>query len=91
MYDDRCLIDLINKRFDDTNAQITALKADMLREVQALKAKHDEHEEHDTERFALITTKLEAFEKIKWTVMGAASVAFAIIQAASKAVEHFLN
>ena len=91
MYDDRCLVDLINKRFDDVNAQLSNLKSDMLRESQSLKEKHDKHEEQDTERFGAINTKLQPIDRMRWTIAGAASVAFVLLEAASKVIDHYIN
>ena len=82
MYDDRCLVDLINKRFDDMNQSISTLKADVIRQ-QA------QHELHDVDRFEDLSERLKGFEKLKWTIMGAASAAFVVIQAASQVFEHF--
>jgi DNA-binding ferritin-like protein len=89
MISESCLVDLINERFDDMKSQISELKADMLRESKNLKDQAEVHENDDRFRFDQISQKMQAFEKIKWTVMGAASAAFVVVQAAVKTLEHF--
>lgn len=83
MYDDRCLVDLINKRFDDVNGRIAEIKADIVR-------KHDDHEKQDEERFSSISTRLGKFDRLSWAASGAAAVAFAVIQASWWAVQKYV-
>ena len=73
MYNDGPLVDLLNARFDDVNQKLVDLKQDLLREVQAIKQKHDEHEEKDLDRFA-------SLDKIKWQVSGAAVTLVGIVK-----------
>lgn len=94
-YDDRCLVDLINKRFDDTNGNIGELKKDMLRESQALKKALDEHEEYVIKKHAEIEGRLNKLEdmtkSVRWAVAGATAVAFAVLEAVVWAFDKFIR
>lgn len=91
MYDDKCLVDLINQRFDDMNAKIADLKSDMVRGAEDIKKRHDEHEVHDEERFKHTNSDLSNLRNLKLTVMGAASGAFVVVQAAAEVLKHYLK
>lgn len=91
MMDERCLVDLINERFDDMNAKIDNLKADMLRESQSIKSKQDTHEADDKAHFEKLGTDLGGLKNLKMTVMGASSGAFAVVAIVFKVIEHYLK
>lgn len=90
-YDDRCLVDLINKRFDDTNTNMASLKADMIREVQALRAEIKDHETFDGEQHSSIKADIESLKNVKWVITGAASAAVVIAQMLFKLIERFVS
>ena len=94
-YDDRCLVDLINKRFDDTNGNIGELKKDMLREAQGLKALIDDHKDLVSEKHGQYEERLAKLEtvntSIRWAVAGASAVAFALLQALAWAFDKFIR
>jgi len=73
MYNDGPLVDLINSRFDDVNQKLNDIKQDLLREIQEIKRKHDDHEELDQHRF-------DGINKIKWQVSGAAVTLMALVK-----------
>lgn len=89
-YDDRCLVDLINKRFDDTLANISALKADMLRETENLKGRIKEVETQDQAQHAELKTDVDSLKNVKWMLTGAASAAVVIAQVLFKLIERFI-
>lgn len=89
-YDDRCLVDLINKRFDDTLGTISSLKADMLREIQSLKEKIKEHENLDSHQHAELINDVEGLKNVKWMITGAASAAVVIAQVLFKLIERLI-
>lgn len=91
MFDERCLTDLINSRFDDTNARIDALKADMLRHIDDVKNQQAKHETEDTKNFASLAEDIKPLKNMKMTVAGAASAAFVVIQAAAEVLKHYLR
>lgn len=91
MYDDRCLVDLINKRFDDTLANISALKSDMLRESQNLKDKIYDVEKAYQEQHAALKADVEGLKNVKWMITGAASAAVVIAQVLFKVLERLVN
>lgn len=91
MYDDRCLVDLINKRFDDTLSTISSLKADMLRESQNLKEEIKAHEHSDQEQHAALKADVEGLKNVKWMITGAASAAVVIAQVLFKVLERLVN
>ncbi len=89
-YDDRCLVDLINKRFDDTLANISALKADMLRETENLRGRIKEVETQDQAQHAELKTDVDSLKNVKWMLTGAASAAVVIAQVLFKLIERFI-
>ncbi len=91
MMDERCLVDLINERFDDMNDKIDNLKSDMLRESAAIKAAQTSHEAQDATQFKNLHADLGGLKNLKMTVMGASSGAFAVVAIVFKVVEHFLK
>lgn len=94
-YDDRCLVDLINKRFDDTNGNIGELKKDMLREAQGLKKSLDEHVAFSAAKHNEFDKRLKSLEEVnksmRWAVAGASAVAFALIEAVTWAFDKFIR
>ena len=91
MTDDRCLVDLINQRFDDMNGKIDDLKSDMLRESQTIKTQQTSHEAQDAVQFKALHVDLGGLKNLKMTLIGASSGAFAVITIVFKVVEHFLK
>jgi len=89
MYDDKCLVDLINKRFDDTHNQIVSLKNDLIRQAEDIRRKTAEFEEHTNTRFTQVSNRLQAFDKIIWKATGAACATIAIAQGLIVAIQHF--
>ena len=77
-----CLVDLINQRFDDLNARIDELKIDTVK-------RQDQHEVDDKARFEKLQNDLSGLKNLKLTIMGAASGAFVVVQAAAKIIEHY--
>lgn len=88
MYDDRCLVDLINQRFDDVNSKIDNLKVDIV-------TRQDRHELSDQTQHSELSRKMNGVEmsqsRIRWTVAGMSSVAFVLLEAGSRILEHYIT
>lgn len=88
MYDDRCLVELINQRFDDMNSKIDNLKSDIV-------ARQDRHELSDQTQHSELSRKMNSVEinqsRIRWTVAGMSSVAFVLLEAGSRVLEHYIT
>ncbi len=90
MMDERCLVDLINERFDDMKDSIASLKADMLRESQGIKDEQEAHMAADAIQFKNLHIDLGGLKNLKMTVVGATSGAFAVLTVVFKVVEHYI-
>lgn len=84
MIDEGCLVDLINQRFDDLNARVDELKQDMVK-------RQDQHEVDDKQRFEKIQGDMSGLKNLKMTIMGAASGAFVVVQAAAEVIKHLIK
>lgn len=84
MYDDRPLVDLLNRRFDDLTARVDDIKRDMREETKTLTVKFDEHEDKDQERFSEL-------DKFKWQATGIFVTLMFLMQFAEKFIERFIK
>lgn len=84
---DDCLVDLINKRFDDQNQLIGQLKLDMLREISALKEETKKYEDECAEGIAHLSTRIDKYDRLTWMASGATIVVVGLM----KLAEHFFK
>lgn len=85
--DDNCLVDLINKRFDDQNQTLASLKLDMLREIKDLKDQNNQLEDDVNSRFGAVNDRLTRFDRLTWMASGATIVIVGLM----KIAEHFVK
>lgn len=88
MYDDRCLVELINQRFDDMNSKVDNLKSDIV-------IRQDRHELNDQIQHSELSRKMNVIEgsqsKIRWIVAGMSSIAFVVLEASARVIEHYIT
>lgn len=88
MYDDRCLVELINQRFDDMNSKVDNLKSDIV-------IRQDRHELNDQTQHSELSRKMNVIEgsqsKIRWIVAGMSSIAFVVLEASARVIEHYIT
>lgn len=84
MHDDRFLVDLLNRRFDDLNARVDELKDD-------LKGMLNAHEQDDKERFTAISADLDSLKSARARLAGFIAGCVLVIQLAAEAVRTYLN